>query len=195
MNRKHPNETESMDWQNRIITVPNMLSLFRICLIPLFMWMYGNSTNSVMAGCVLILSGLTDVVDGAIARRFHMITNLGKVLDPIADKTTQAAVLFCLLPDYPHMLFPFVLLIIKEMSDGITGFLVIRKTGQVLGAGWHGKVGTILIYFMMIVHVIWREMPGDVSGWFAGACSGMTIVSLVLYGRRNLKLLGGGTCK
>lgn len=195
MKRKHPNETDSADRQNQIITIPNVLSFFRLCLIPVFIWIYRAGRNSAAAGTVLILSGFTDIVDGYIARRFHMVSNVGKVLDPIADKLTQAAVLFCLLPDYPRMLFPLLLLIMKEISDGITGSLVIRKTGWVPGAVWHGKAATILLYLMMISHVMWREIPAGVSDGAVAVSSGMTAISLVLYGRRNLKILRGGPCK
>lgn len=82
--------------QNRILTIPNMLSALRICMIPLLVWLYYVKQDYLRTGGLLILSGLTDVVDGFIARRFQMISNLGKVLDPIADKLTQGAMLFCL---------------------------------------------------------------------------------------------------
>ena len=76
---------------NRIITVPNLLSFFRFCLIPVIIWSYCVKENPLLAGEILLLSGLTDLADGYIARRFHMISNLGKILDPVADKLTQAA--------------------------------------------------------------------------------------------------------
>ena len=77
---------------NRIITVPNLLSFFRLCLIPVIIWSYCVKKNPLLAGEILLLSGLTDLADGYIARRFHRISNLGKILDPVADKLTQAAV-------------------------------------------------------------------------------------------------------
>ena len=80
---------------NRIITVPNLLSFFRLCLIPVIIWSYCVKKNPLLAGEILLLSGLTDLADGYIARRFHMISNLGKILDPVADKLTQAAMLIC----------------------------------------------------------------------------------------------------
>ena len=83
---------------NRIITVPNLLSFFRFCLIPVIIWSYCVKKNPLLAGEILLLSGLTDLADGYIARRFHRISNLGKILDPVADKLTQAAMLICLFP-------------------------------------------------------------------------------------------------
>ena len=89
---------------NRIITVPNLLSFFRLCLIPVIIWSYCVKKNPLLAGEILLLSGLTDLADGYIARRFHRISNLGKILDPVADKLTQAAMLICLFTRFPHML-------------------------------------------------------------------------------------------
>ena len=64
---------------NRIITVPTLLSFFRFCLIPVIIWSCCVKENPLLAGEILLLSGLTDLADGYIARRFHMISNLGKV--------------------------------------------------------------------------------------------------------------------
>ena len=77
---------------NRIITVPNLLSFFRLCLIPVIIWSYCVKKNPLLAGEILLLSGLTDLADGYIARRFHRISNLGKILDPVADKLTRSDV-------------------------------------------------------------------------------------------------------
>ena len=76
-------------YEKKIVTIPNILSFFRICLLPVIVWLYGVENNYVWAGYILILSGVTDMADGYIARHFHMISNLGKILDPIADKLTQ----------------------------------------------------------------------------------------------------------
>lgn len=175
--------------QSRILTIPNLLSLFRLCLIPVFMWLYCVEKNYLWTGIVLIISGLTDTVDGIIARKFNMISDLGKVLDPIADKVTQAAMLFCLLTRFPLMIAPLALMVVKEFFMGVTGLMVIQKTGKVFGADWHGKVNTWLLYAMMILHVFWYNIPDIVSKVLIGICVAMMLISLVLYGRHNLKAL------
>ena len=144
--------------QNKILTIPNLLSFFRLCLIPVFMWLYCVEDNFLCNGILLIISGVTDTVDGFVARHFNMISDLGKVLDPIADKLTQAAMLFCLLTRFPLMIVPLGLMVFKEFFMGVTGFLVIQKTGKVFGADWHGKVNTWLLYAMMILHVFWYNI-------------------------------------
>ena len=182
----------SNDIQSKILTIPNILSFFRLCLIPVIMWLYCVEENYFWAGGILILSGITDTVDGFVARRFHMASDLGKMLDPVADKLTQAAMLFCLLTRFPLMILPLALMVVKETFMGVTGLLIIRRTGSVFGADWHGKVTTWLLYAMMILHVFWFNIPVTVSRALTGACVIMMVISLILYGRHNLKALKDG---
>lgn len=177
--------------QNRIFTIPNILSFFRLCLIPVIVWQYCIAENFELTGYILLLSGLTDIVDGYIARHFHMTSDLGKVLDPIADKLTQGTVLFCLLTRFHLMIVPLVLMLMKELYMGVSGFLVIQRTGHVLGANWHGKVATCLLYAMMILHVVWHDIPALVSNITIAVCVLMMALSLLLYGVRNTRALKG----
>lgn len=179
-------KSESQTTQNRVLTIPNLLSLFRLCLIPVIVWLYCTEQNYKATAGVLLLSGATDVVDGFIARRFHMISDVGKVLDPVADKLTQGVTLICLLTRFPLMLVPIILMAVKELCMGVTGILFIKKTDTVPGANWHGKVTTCLLYAMMILHVLWHDIPAIASNLSIAACVVMMCVSLALYGRRNL---------
>ena len=105
---------------------------------------------------------------------------------------TQAAMLFCLLTRFPLMILPLALMVVKETFMGVTGLLIIRRTGSVFGADWHGKVTTWLLYAMMILHVFWFNIPVTVSRALTGACVIMMVISLILYGRHNLKALKDG---
>ena len=191
----HPETNNTNSTQKKIVTIPNILSFFRLCLIPVIIWLYIGEKNYLWAGIVLILSGATDLADGFIARHFHMISDLGKVLDPVADKLTQAAMLFCLCTRFPLMILPLVLMIVKEGFMGISGIMIIRKTGSVFGADWHGKAATVLLYAAMIVHVFWYEVPVLVSDLMIGACSLMIVISLILYAKHNIGILKGGKRK
>ncbi|WP_418632334.1 CDP-alcohol phosphatidyltransferase family protein [Ruthenibacterium lactatiformans] len=173
----------------KIFTIPNILSFFRLCLIPFIIWLYCVEQNYIWAGNVLILSGLTDIVDGFIARRFHMTSDLGKILDPVADKLTQAAMLLCLMLRFRLMIIPLVLMLAKETFMSVTGFMIIQKSGTVCGANWHGKVATCFLYAMMILHVFWHEITPAASTLLIIACAIMILVSFVLYGIRNMKAL------
>ena len=177
--------------QNKILTIPNLLSLFRLPLIPLIIWMYTFKKEYFAAGTLLILSGLTDLADGFIARHFNAVSNVGKILDPIADKLTQAAMLFCLVTRFPLMAAPLGVLVLKEIFIGTTGLLMIRKTGEVIGADFHGKVATTLLYIMMILHIFWISIPAGISAATIGICLVSMIFTLFIYGKRNVKVLRG----
>ena len=123
-------------YKHKIVTIPNLLSFFRLLLIPVIVWLYVVKRDPKWACIILVLSGVTDVVDGIIARRCHMVSNFGKAFDPVADKLTQIAMLFCLVTRFQWMLLPLCVMIVKEIIAGILGLTVIRKTGNVYGAVW-----------------------------------------------------------
>ena len=175
--------------RKQLFTIPNLLSFLRLCMIPLIIWLYCAQKNYVLTAVVLVLSGVTDTIDGFIARRFNMVTDLGKALDPIADKLTQASVMFCLLTRFQMMLVPLLLLIFKEVCNGIMSLFVIKKTGKVCGADWHGKVCTWLLYAMMFVHIVWFDISRQWSTALISICVIMMTVSFALYMVRNYKML------
>ena len=174
--------------KGKIITIPNILSMFRIVLIPVIVWLYVHNYNG-YAVMVLLLSGLTDVVDGFVARHFNMISDFGKILDPIADKLTQFVTLICLVSKYKLMLIPLLLLVVKEIFLGVQGLFVVKKTRVVKSANWHGKVTTFLLYFMMVTHIIWVNIPPSISNMTIGACLAFMALSFVLYIMRNIEQL------
>ena len=178
-------------YKHKIITIPNILSLFRLLLIPVIMWLYIVKEDPVLTTVILALSGITDIVDGIIARKCHMVSDFGKAFDPVADKLTQIAMLFCLVSRFKWMLLPLYVMVIKEVTAGILGLLVIRKTGKVDGAVWHGKATTVSLYSMMIIHLIWYNIPGVISGILIGACTALALLSAFMYSRENVRILLG----
>ena len=180
------------DYQKKIITIPNILSFFRICLIPVIVWAYCVKEDSWLTAGVLTLSGATDVVDGIIARKCNMISDFGKAFDPVADKLTQAAMLCCLVIRFPRMLLPLVVLVVKEVCTGVMSLLSIRKSGKVEGAVWHGKVTTVLLYSMMAIHILWVGIPEAASDTMIGIVTGMMAISAIGYSMRHLKTIFRG---
>ena len=169
------------DYTKKVVTVPNALSLFRIILIPFIIWAYCVLQSPTVTALLVVLSGLTDVVDGFIARHFNMISNVGKALDPIADKLTQIAMLFCLWTRFPLILLPLIIILIKEISSFVLRAVVIRKTGEVDGAVWHGKVNTVLLYSVMFLHIVWYSIPTELSVICILISCAMMLLSYVLY--------------
>ena len=178
-------------YKHKIITIPNILSLFRLLLIPVIMWLYIVKEDPVLTTVILALSGITDIVDGIIARKCNMVSDFGKAFDPVADKLTQIAMLFCLVSRFKWMLLPLCVMVIKEVTAGILGLLVIRKTGKVDGAVWHGKATTVSLYSMMIIHLIWYNIPSVISGILIGACTALALLSAFMYSRENVRILLG----
>ena len=175
--------------ENKIVTIPNLLSLVRLCLIPVFMWLYLGRHDHVWATVVLVASGLTDMADGWVARRFNMISDLGKILDPIADKLTQAAVLLCLVFRFPFLRIALGVLVVKELFLAVAAALALRKSGEVHGARWHGKVTTTLLYAVMFVHLVWPQIPGGCSACLTAICVVMMLISMVLYAAGHIKII------
>ena len=131
-------------------------------------------------------------MDGFIARRFDMISDFGKALDPFADKLTQFAMLCCLLFRFPRMIWLIILLVVKELFVASTQLLVIRRTEVVLGSDWHGKLTTILLYAVMLLHLLWMDMPERLSFVLELLCMGMLLLSGILYGVRNFRAVRAG---
>lgn len=142
---------------DRILTLPNILSFFRLVLIPFIIYFYERG-NFWAAFGTLFLSGVTDVVDGWIARTFHLVSDFGKAIDPVADKLTQIAVLLCLLP--LRYWWVVAALVFKELTIGIMVLVTIGKTHSVYSAGWYGKLCTVIIYLSMAVLMLWEVVSG-----------------------------------
>lgn len=138
--------------------IPNILSSFRIVLIPVFIWQMIEN-NTVAAAIVLVLSGLTDLFDGWLARRFNWVSSLGKVLDPVADKMTQVAVCVMLALRMPQFWYFFVLLLLKEVAMLLLGGWLLRKGVRLEGARWFGKVVTTLFYVIMVALLFFPAIP------------------------------------
>ena len=144
-----------------IWNIPNILSLVRIVLLPVFVVLYFNNLLVYAVG-VLLLSGVTDLFDGMIARRFNQVTDIGKLLDPAADKLTQITVLLSLVMRYPALIPLAVVCLTKEVLQAIGGWILLSKNATIRGSKWFGKVSTFLFYAVMLLIVVWQEMPTSV---------------------------------
>ena len=180
-----------MEKERRVITIPNLLSAFRILLVPVIAWLYCGKGDYPLTAGVLLLSGATDIVDGLIARRFHMVSDLGKVLDPVADKLTQAVALGCLLTRFPAVWWLLAVLVGKEVLMAAMGIFVIRRTGEVYSAAWHGKLATCILYAVIFTHIVWFDIPAGISGCLAAAGTAGMLLSLAMYAAQNLRRLRG----
>ncbi len=145
------------NWKKEVLTIPNMLSFFRLALIPLYMTIYINATESIhyyIAAGILAVSCLTDLIDGKIARHFNMISTVGKILDPVADKATQFALIVCLAIRFPFLWYFVGFFVVKEGFQLIAGGLSLRKGKMLNGALLTGKICTTVLFLSLIIVVM-----------------------------------------
>lgn len=139
--------------RNKNLTVPNAMSVFRIVVIPVFVYC-AVKDNIVGALMALGLSGLSDALDGFVARTFNQITELGKMLDPLADKLTQGAVAICIAIRYPSICPLLFLLVTKELIMLCGACYLLKKKKKPCASKWYGKLSTILFYIAIALIVV-----------------------------------------
>ena len=146
-----------INWKKEILTIPNLLSLFRLVLIPVYIVIYLNAADTsdyYLSAAILAVSCLTDLIDGKIARHFNMISTVGKILDPLADKATQFTLILCLALKHPILWYLVTLFIIKEGFQLIAGGITLSKGKMLDGALLSGKVCTTILFISLIILVM-----------------------------------------
>ena len=144
-----------------IFSIPNILSFVRILLIPIFVWLYvtaGTSGEYYLAAAVVVASGITDFLDGQIARRCNMITEFGKFLDPLADKLLVTA---CMMIFVGWGRMPsWLVFIVIAREFAISGLrMVAANNGTVIAAGWSGKIKTSCTMVGLIAMMVLPNVP------------------------------------
>ncbi len=162
--------------------IPNALSLLRIALVPVFMALYLTpSVADEWAFLTLLVSGLTDMLDGVIARKFNQITDCGKLLDPLSDKLTQVAVVVALTTRYAELLPLTVLCFVKELCQGIGGVILLKKGTAVRGSKWFGKLSTVIFYVCMLILVLWPDSPPALHWVLVGVAGASMLMAFLGY--------------
>ncbi len=181
-------------------TIPNLLSVIRILLIPVFAYLFYND-EKIWAVVILALSGLSDTFDGQIARKFNQISDLGKVLDPVADKLTQITIAVMLLIDFKSAQNPiinalgwvFLVFLIKEAVMIVGGLIMLLLNIRPGAAEFWGKAATVVFYVGMVIiiavgpevgalnGIIGFELPNVITGIIVVLCAIMTIAAFASY--------------
>lgn len=182
------------DWKKEILTIPNLLSLFRLTLIPVYVAIYINARESAdyyIAAGILAVSCLTDLIDGKIARHFNMISTVGKILDPLADKATQFTLIVCLALKYPVLWNLVAMFVVKESFQLIAGSINLRKGKMLKGALITGKICTTVLFISLILMVMVPNLGTPVVNCIALIDAAFMLVSfsdyLITYIRRENK--------
>lgn len=170
-----------------LLKLPNILCYLRILMVPLFLYIYFTAEapeDYYLATFVVMVSGMTDFLDGQIARKCNMITDLGRIIDPVADKLMQFAMLAALTLRIEYMYLLVIYLVVKEVLTSVTGFFVMNILHRRLnGAKWYGKVCTALLYVVMLVLVAFPELGAAVQNTMLIVCAGGLTLSFVMYMR------------
>lgn len=171
--------------------IPNILSFIRLLMIPVFVYTYfafDTMPKSLIAAGVYLLAWITDALDGYLARRNNWITDLGKWLDPLADKAMQFAAAICFAVDNLVFLLVVIPMFLKEILMLIGGMVVIKRKHIVVQALWYGKVATIILFACAFFRIIFRESRiFDIT--VAILILTTMIFALVMYCIRTLKTL------
>lgn len=168
---------------HKIFTVPNLLSMLRIVLIVPFLVFFFRGENTLPHACaMLVLSGISDCLDGVIARAFHQFSALGELLDPIADKLTLGAVAVCMIVtyiDYPAIFLLFILFMCKEFLMGVGGIVLwSRRRARPGPAEWYGKAATIFFYLSVIAIFVMKLLRREIL-WLVTTLTVITAVFMV----------------
>lgn len=172
------------NWKKEITSIPNLLSIFRLLLIPVYTVLFLKAERAAdywVAGGILAVSCLTDLIDGKIARKFNMITRLGIALDPFADKMTQFTLLICLALRNPLVWIALGLFFVKESFMLTMGIINYRRGKMLDGALMSGKVSTAVLFVSMILMVLMPQMSDKVVRLLVGLCCGVMLVAFVDY--------------
>ena len=173
--------------------IPNLLSIIRLCLVPIFIYLFflDYPKNIWYAVVIFFIAGATDVVDGWLARRNNWISNVGKILDPLADKMMQCTALICF---YIKSIIPLWLVltyICKELLILAGAVFVFRKKSVVVKSSFWGKFAVCVFYLSIAALVSLQSAPEDVKNmWTIAICAVMlcfALVALVQYFREYIR--------
>ena len=164
--------------KKELFSIPNLMGYFRLVMIPVFVWLYLHAVTDAdyyRAAMVMGISSITDMFDGMVARKFNMITEFGKFLDPLADKllVVSAMLWFVQIGRMPA----WCVLIVVAREFAVTGLrLVAVDNGRVIAAGWSGKVKTATT---MVCICLMLAFQGFVLDW---VCTAVIVITTVYSG-------------
>lgn len=177
-------ESAKKDWVREYFSIPNLLGYLRLILIPVYLYYYlrAKSTDDYYAAAgIMLVSFLSDFFDGKIARRFNMITEFGKILDPVADKMTQGVLAISFSFRYPVMRLVLVVFLLKEGFMGVVGAYMMKKGYRMNGAQMYGKVCTAVLDVVMMVLLVFPDISITTVSLLSALCLAFMAYSLIRY--------------
>lgn len=153
----------NLEGHRQYYSIPNLLSYFRILLIPFIVYYFSFQENMTIVLILALVSGFTDILDGYIARTFNQVTQAGKVIDPVADKLTQFVLLGLFSIKYPIIWYVFGMFVFKDILLLVMSIFIYQKRNiKPFGAKWFGKINTALFYTFSFLLLIFPNTSVDV---------------------------------
>ena len=161
--------------------IPNALTILRFLLIPVIL-LFLVQDNYVLAFVFFTISALTDVLDGRIARKFNLITDFGKLMDPLADKLTQLSILIVLFIKGVFPIWILIIILLKELLM-IIGASFLYKKELVVSSKWYGKLATVMFYIAIVsslfIKIFNVTINFDIYIYYLALA--LTLFSLIMY--------------
>ncbi len=174
--------------KEQVLTIPNAMSAFRILLIPFIIWTYASDRHY-LAFALVLVSALSDMLDGLVARKLNMVSDFGKFIDPVADKLTQAAILICLMTQHSHIYILFIILAVKELVTLWLGAAVFNRHDSVHSAKWYGKLCTVVLEGATMLLMVLPNASENLVHLFIFICACVLIFAFIMYALLYLKML------
>lgn len=179
------------DFVKEYFSIPNLMGYFRLLLVPVYLIVYVNAQSKrdyYIAAGIMLVSFLTDLFDGKIARKFNMVTDFGKILDPVADKITQGVLVLSFTYRYPAVTALLIVFLVKELIMAVVGAYMLKQGHRMNGAAMHGKICTTVIDITMFILLVIPDIPYMFVNILIFICIVFILISLWKYGRTYLEM-------
>ncbi|MCF0229053.1 MAG: CDP-alcohol phosphatidyltransferase family protein [Parasporobacterium sp.] len=173
------------------LLLPNILTYIRILLVPVFVLTYLNAATNkdhIISAVIIVISGVTDVADGFIARHWDLTSDLGRIIDPIADKAMQFAMLICVCIRYRLVILLVIIYAVKELVSFLATAYLFTRGRHISGAMWCGKLCTVILFLVMLSLVAIPRVPFTIVATMVGFAAAFMLLAFFVYMREYFVL-------
>lgn len=169
--------------------LPNIITLMRLVMVPLFVAAFFGGFGKSVYLTIFALSGLSDVVDGYLARRLKCESNFGKLVDPLADKLMQISVAVCIATEMSQLIWVPVFLAVKELFMICAAAGLLKKDNIVVKSNWAGKLASVIYFFAFLCIMVFdNSMSRNLAQSLCGMFALFSMLAFVIYIHKYLTL-------